>query len=409
MEEFPQEAAGSRVDFPRRRSTMKQTRLPELDGIRGCAILLVLVWHYIPADIHAPQPQSVADRVATYLSLTHSGVDLFFVLSGFLIAGILLDNRAAKNYFSVFYARRVCRIFPVYFFLLGLFAVLAAMGSEQWAGLSWLFHDPLPLWSYATFTQNIVMGLWGTTGPHWLGITWSLAVEEQFYLFVPLLIWLLPRRMFAVLALLLIFLAPLLRALWGSGVPSFVWTPWRGDSLLTGALLAVAVRDHTVLGLLRANISVLYTLFLGFLGGAAVLTFRPKAFGQADHTWLAGLYAVFLLLAYVDRGTVIARVLRNRVFVWFGVTSYGLYMYHQAISGLVHGILGGGEPSVDTAAGCGLTVLALVLTLIFAAASYYLIEKRILAWGNRFKYQRESEAQATPKVTVSSEKEPVAV
>jgi peptidoglycan/LPS O-acetylase OafA/YrhL len=144
---------------------MKQARLPELDGIRGCAILLVLIWHYIPAQIHAPA-QALSGGIATCLSLTYSGVDLFFVLSGFLIAGILMDNGTAKNYFSVFYARRACRIFPVYFLLLGLFAVFTAMGSGHWSRLSWLFQNRLPLWSYASFTQNVVMGLRSTTGPH---------------------------------------------------------------------------------------------------------------------------------------------------------------------------------------------------------------------------------------------------
>src|SRR6187399_1378910 len=92
-------------------------RLAELDGVRGCAIALVLLWHYVAEQIHAPL-QSTAGRVAQVLGLCWSGVDLFFVLSGFLIAGTLLDHRGAENFFRVFYIRRVCRIFPLYFLLL---------------------------------------------------------------------------------------------------------------------------------------------------------------------------------------------------------------------------------------------------------------------------------------------------
>jgi peptidoglycan/LPS O-acetylase OafA/YrhL len=166
---------------------MKKDRVPELDGIRGCAILLVIVWHYIACEIHATPPGIVRSYLVSALSLTVSGVDLFFVLSGFLIAGILLDNRSASNYFRVFYVRRVCRIFPLYFLVLGMFVAFVALGATQSSRLSWIFHDPLPLWSYATFTQNVFMGLRGDFGPFWLGMTWSLAVEEQFYCFIPFL------------------------------------------------------------------------------------------------------------------------------------------------------------------------------------------------------------------------------
>ncbi len=206
---------------------LKQTRIRELDGIRGCAILLVLIWHYIACQLHSPPLDSINYILARSLSLTKSGVDMFFVLSGFLIAGILLDNREANNYFRVFYLRRICRIFPLYFLMLGLFLVLTTLGLDQSPRFHWLFQNPFPLWSYATFTQNILVGLRGDFGANWLGITWSLAVEEQFYCFIPLLVWLLPRRKFALVALSLIFLAPLLRSVSrrNDGLPAYVWTP----------------------------------------------------------------------------------------------------------------------------------------------------------------------------------------
>src|SRR5262249_34841992 len=162
---------------------------------------------YVPCQIHA-DPGTTAAHVARCFSLCWCGVDLFFVLSGFLIAGILLDNRTATNYFSVFYTRRICRIFPLYFLVLGLFILLLATGAREWTSLTWLFHDPMPLWSYATFTQNVPMALQSTLGAGWMEVTWSLAVEEQFYFVIPLLVWLFPRRTLAVIAILLIFLAP---------------------------------------------------------------------------------------------------------------------------------------------------------------------------------------------------------
>jgi peptidoglycan/LPS O-acetylase OafA/YrhL len=115
--------------------------------------------------------------------LTASGVDLFFVLSGFLIGSILLDNREAANQFKVFYLRRFCRILPIYFVWIALFFVLGKLLLNDW-----LFASRYPAWSYPTFTQNFFMSNIGGFGAGWLAVTWSLAIEEQFYLTAPLLI-----------------------------------------------------------------------------------------------------------------------------------------------------------------------------------------------------------------------------
>ena len=96
----------------------------ELDGVRGLAILLVLIWHYVNREVD-PNANIVLVYLKLAANVTWSGVDLFFVLSGFLIGGILLDHRTCSNYFRVFYIRRVCRIFPLYFVLIFLFFTLS--------------------------------------------------------------------------------------------------------------------------------------------------------------------------------------------------------------------------------------------------------------------------------------------
>jgi peptidoglycan/LPS O-acetylase OafA/YrhL len=362
-------------------------RLAELDGLRGCAILLVLMYHYVVCQLGAPEPRTFTSRLSAALSLSYSGVDLFFVLSGFLITGILLDNRSANNYFRVFYIRRVCRIFPLYYLMVGLFAILILAGLDQVPAFSWLLGKPMPLWSQLSFTQNIVMGVEGHLGAHWLGPTWSLAIEEQFYCLMPLLVWLLPRRFFVLVAVVLVCVAVLLRVTCG-GWHSYVWTPWRGDAVLTGACIALAVRNRAILRLLRASVPVLYGGFFIFLSGAALMTVSPSAFGAANYTLLAGLYGVFLLLAVVEPKTLVARVLRNRVLVWLGMTSYGIYMFHEAVTGLVHCLIRQGSPSIGTALGCVATLVSLGLTLILAAASYRLFERPFLAWGHGLKYRQ---------------------
>lgn len=361
-------------------------RIPELDGVRGCAIALVLLWHYVAEQIHAPL-QSGAGRVAQVLGLTWSGVDLFFVLSGFLIAGILLDHRGAENYFRVFYVRRVCRIFPLYFLLLGLFVVMGLVKVAGDPRFRVLFEGPTPpLWSYALFVQNFFMGAQETYGAGWLGVTWSLAVEEQFYLVLPLVIFLVPPRWLPAGLLAAVLFAPILRGLTGGEMISFVGMPWRMDSLLAGALLAWGLRRPGFMEMAGRQRATLRILLLMLLAGAALLTWKKHAFGLFNHTWLAALYACFILLPLVAREGWLAAVLRWPPLCGLGRISYGVYMFHQPVSGLVHGWLRQAPPEMADARGAGITLLALGLTLVAAVLSYYLLELPIFRYGHTFRY-----------------------
>lgn len=170
-------------------------RIRELDGLRGIAILLVVGFHYFTCQVLPDDPLPFRFLGRAFFQ-GWNGVDLFFVLSGFLIVGILLDARGSRNFFRVFYTRRACRILPLYYLIVILFVLLGVTGLVK---NDWLFTGGLPLWSYLTLTQNYLMHAQGF-GPNWLGVTWSLAIEEQFYLVIPLLVWLLNRKqLFAVL------------------------------------------------------------------------------------------------------------------------------------------------------------------------------------------------------------------
>jgi len=374
-------------------------RIPQLDGVRGVAILLVLIWHYFPCEL-AVKPDSPVFTVSRLFSLTWSGVDLFFVLSGFLIAGILLDHRETANYFRVFYVRRICRIFPLYFLMLALFIVLCATPLASSPSFKWLFHDPMPTWSYATFTQNVFMGVRGDFGPHWLGVTWSLAVEEQFYLFVPLLIYALPRRPLLGVLCAAIVAAPVMRYL-SPGFHAFVNTPWRSDSLLSGAALAVLVRSNSFVIAARARRKILAWAFVIFLAGAAVITTNPLPLGSAFvHFWLAGLYSTFVLIAYLDTEPRLVGILRSRPLLWLGQLSYGIYMFHQAASGLLFGWLRQGPPQIRTVSDAGITLAALGFTFLVAVISFRYFENPILRYGHRFQYSGK-QSSASPSSVLS--------
>jgi peptidoglycan/LPS O-acetylase OafA/YrhL len=162
-------------------------RIPGLDGVRGFAIILVLLWHYVAMPL-THQPGGGLNFVRQILGVCWSGVDLFFVLSGFLLGGILIENRNSPNYFRTFYLRRASRIFPLYY--AWLFAVVCAgyfLGSGK---LFPVFAGFGSFWPFFTYTQNITQVLVpNTEGGAVLGVTWSLAVEEQFYLILPFIIY----------------------------------------------------------------------------------------------------------------------------------------------------------------------------------------------------------------------------
>lgn len=156
---------------------------------------------------------------------------------------------------------------------------------------------------------------------------------------------------------------------------------------MLGAILSVVVRHDACVVLIKRNVSLLYAGLAGLVAGAVAMTFRPSTFGNLVYTWLACMYAVILLIAVSDRGAWVSGLLRNQVLVWFGIMSYGLYMYHQVIAGLMHGAFGEGVPSLATAKGVLLTAVSFVLTLIITAASFYLFEQRFVRFGHTFRYQ----------------------
>jgi len=382
-----------RVDLPQ--------RIPELDGVRGIAILLVVIWHYWIAQVIDHQPPGVAGAIVRSLSLTWSGVDLFFVLSGFLIGGILLDNREAPAYFKAFYARRVCRIFPLYFLVLALFAAiyLLCLPLGRNPGLDWLLAWPMPAWSYVTFTHNLVMAARGDLGCRFLSITWSLGVEEQFYLLLPFVIRFMPRRWLPAAFAVMAAVGPALRFAMGQRgeVPRFTIMPCRLDALMIGVLCAWFVRNAAGRRWLTSHRRFLYVAFALLIGGKLLIYFRPHVLPAVNlyplrYTWLAAVYAVFLLLAVIEGtagGGLVSALTRNRALRWVGGLAYGLYMIHQAVFGLGYSLLHR-QPGVTAASDVPVILAALVVSLGLAAASWRWFEKPILALGHRVSYERRT-------------------
>ena len=249
--------------------------IPTLDGLRGIAIILVMLHHF---TYYRPT-SGIGGLIGDVLFFGWAGVDLFFVLSGFLITGILLDTRDSGRYFTTFYARRTLRIFPLYYLVLFLALVVLPMFPAVDAVL--MGHDVAvelpPQWPYWSYLTNFSIADRGWV--HWVDVGWSLAIEEHFYLVWPLVIWLCPPRLVAWLCTGIfvaeVFARSFARASDMPVLSIYLFTWFRLDGLVIGALLAVALRRGIMPALDRL---VPVVVIVGVAGLIAVTI-------QGGHTW----------------------------------------------------------------------------------------------------------------------------
>jgi len=291
-----------------------QRKIPALDGVRGVAILVVLA-HNLHAFSSSP-----FSLLSDYGWL---GVDLFFVLSGFLITGILLDTRPSEHFFRNFYARRCLRIWPLYYSVLLLMFVIVPLLRPHDA--LEIFRRSHPVWSYPFFLQNFfVPEPVSAVGP--LGVSWSLAVEELFYLVWPLFVRYSPTRMLQTIAWVVLLGSPVLRLFFVTRHWLIYSNPFcRLDGLMAGALLALFVRTTTFRSpplVKPAWILLLAPVPLG------IVTERYNA------RWLTFSLAVvasaaFVYLAQFSGSVWLKAGLTNRFLVFTGTISYGLYLLHK--------------------------------------------------------------------------------
>jgi peptidoglycan/LPS O-acetylase OafA/YrhL len=297
-----------------RRAPPMAQKIPQLDAVRGIAILVVLM-HNLKGFSSPP-----LSLITTYGWM---GVDLFFVLSGFLITGILLDSKSSKKYFRNFYARRCLRIWPLYYCVLVLMFVIVPLALPQEA--SELFRRSTPWWSYPVFLQNFLVAAPAlTVGP--LGVSWSLAVEELFYLVWPPFVRFLSTERLRLLAWMVLLISPGLRLFLLSRHWLIYSNPFcRLDGMMAGALLAMLVRKS---GFAPGRLVMLsWVVFLL----AVPLAIMTAAYGLM---WLAFSMAVlasasFVYLALFATDIWFRVLATNRFLMFTGTISYGLYLLHK--------------------------------------------------------------------------------
>ncbi|MGA3027957.1 MAG: acyltransferase [Bryobacteraceae bacterium] len=406
-------------DRPKARAA--PAHIAELDGIRGLAVLLVLMFHF---SSRHPGGQTILD-------LGWCGVDLFFVLSGFLITGILLDKKlrtdwrhpdrnplcltgsrwrrwltacrpaaglfaSSGNYFRSFYMRRVLRIFPLYYaVLLVVFLVLVPVarshGSRSmYTALPSSESEQIWYWLYVSNWRSA----WGAYLGEPVGHFWSLAIEEQFYLVWPLMVWLCSRkRLLTVCSAMVVvsFLGrniPMLReiqAVYGDFLHRVTFS--RLDGLAAGAIVALLVRDERILGRL--------TRWSGWIAGAAlclplaVLAWLRTAdltdvnMACFGYSAFAISFAAVVLYAATRAGASapVAALLRCGFLCSFGRYSYGMYVLHPLFTPFIRNVWTMAIPNHWTLFSVG---TGIAISWLAAWCSWHGFERRFLALKTRF-------------------------
>src|SRR5580658_8548166 len=335
-----------------------QRRIPQLDAVRGVAILVVMM-HNISLKYPVFHSQQL-------FSNGWMGVDLFFVLSGFLITGVLVDTNRSTGYFKNFYVRRCLRIWPLYYSLLFfMFVIVRFLSRSEFQAV---VQTSSPWWAFPLFLQNLLLPIsTNAAGP--LGVTWSLAIEEQFYLVWPLVVRFCPLRQLRRVAIAEICISPALRYYLSlHHVNLYTNVFCRLDGLMAGALLALLVRSENFVPsklLRRAWIT---------LAIAAPLAFLTSEF---DAKWIVFTFtalasAAFVYVAMFSERKWLQKIMTNQFLVYTGTISYGLYLLHKIPFGMVQVLHLDRRPYLPLP-------IILVASYVLAALSWNLLEKPFLS------------------------------
>jgi len=394
---------------PLKAASRQGTRLPELDGLRGMAILLVLVFHYsrfVPSD-------SAGFKLTQYTNIAWCGVDLFFVLSGFLIGGILIDRKNSPNLFAVFYARRTLRIFPLYFLVFFSYLIFLFVNLD----IPYLFDGQLPLWPFGMFLQNFSMAWTGTSGAAYMGATWSLAVEEQFYLVFPLVVYFMPYRKLPYFLVSCIVLAIPLRAVlyhWFSAdhhIAFYVLMPCRADALAVGVLCAIVFRSRQLRTMFVQRIPWIQWLAVLTLAAFIFLTdpsisSRPMIY-FFGYTALSLIFGSALLISLLGNPNSMIRRITNLTWLRsLGRIAFAVYLFHLPVVGFVFWIVTGGKPSLDSPGDIVVCLAAISFTIVLGWLSWVLFERHFIDFGSRFIYAAGKDIHYIPSNSGLSMKPP---
>ncbi len=379
---IPSQTVGSNADAAAVSAIRAEPRIIPLDGLRGLMTIFVVISHYF-AELPNGQKAFAVGWI---------GVEMFFVLSGFLVGSLILEKAHHANFLKVFYIRRVCRTFPVYFGSVAvILALMALLGPREWLG----GLNAIPLWSYFTFTQNLYMAASNDVGMGWLAPTWTLAVEEQFYLVVPALFLLTPRRHLVVILLAIGVAAIGLRSYNvltnpHNLVAALAQIHVRADTLVSGLLLAVLWKqgriDYARHALLIRSIPLVIILIM--LGISTFSSANDPLFVILSGP-LMGLACSAFILMLVENAPEAERF-HSPFLRFFSRTSYAIYLTHLMVLGLMHGLILGAKPDLATMQQVLVTLAALPVCVALGYAMTRILEEPLTAYGRSHKWSPDT-------------------
>jgi peptidoglycan/LPS O-acetylase OafA/YrhL len=367
--------------------TSKREHVPALDGVRGYGFLAIFIAHYLAPAIDVNRSIGWVNCLFYLEQLAWMAVPAFFVLSGYLIGGILFDTRDRVGFFRVFYGRRILRILPVYY---GTLMILACVGYAQGVHLGTLF------WSHFMYIQNLLPHYTDSGfAPHFTVIhLWSLAIEEQFYLTWPIVVWLARDRakLLKIIAILcgicftLRVISPWLHL---SPRRCYLTTPTRVDAILLGVGLALVI-DHELFKKVQplAKYAVLVGTALWLISFSTHVADPDNFYRVAVEMPLANFTVLALMVALLEKDSVFARVCSVRWACWLGKMSYALYVFHytyhvwfwQTLRPMLAGYIGASWAYPATAA------IALAVTIVLGTLSFQFVEQPALRLTKYLKY-----------------------
>lgn len=383
--------------------------VPSLEGVRGYAFLIVFLAHFLNIvgyENHKwwSYPEFLFGQVDPLV------LPVFFVLSGFLICGILIDTREREGYFRVFYIRRTLRVFPLYYLTLLGTALICTMKGLSLTSRFWIhflyIHNLFP-----SIASNL-----NTVPTMVISHLWSMGVEEQFYMVWPLIVWLCPNRRILLrvtIALIVVCVALRFAFPWLHLTPRFIyfWTPTRVDAILIGAVL-VMIRKEKIyrwFETIAKFVAIGGVIAIALIGSEKQATVLGSPIHAATLISLWNLIAAGIVVAAMREESTLCRACSMKGIRWLGARSYGLYLFHLIILiWFLHSFalrLARFMPlkcALVAAAAC-----ALSLTIVVAALCYRFIEepamnlKKVIRYGGA-KKPRSVLQTPNPALTVAA-------
>lgn len=372
------------------------TRIKELDGLRGVAVILVMAGHiFRRANEFTHHPTLYF--ISSVASVGYVGVDIFFVLSGFLITSILINTRENQHYFKNFYMRRVLRIFPLYYaVMLIVFMLIIPIKSPEFVS-----KIPQLLPYQLLYLQNWVSFIPSIENSYYISITWSLAIEEQFYLFWPLLVYYIKKETLFKLGLGYFVLSNFIRFVgilfWqniNQANQFFYYNSFsRFDEMIFGGLLAIALLSVPWRERIKRYAKPILFISLALFSAAwwferSSLNFRHIPLTLVSYTLVTAITAALIIIFTLHpENSKIRKIFGANVLIFFGKYSYAMYLFHLPILLILLDLLW-----KTRLRGWKMYVIyilsSFLVTIILSFLSWHLFEKRLLSLKKYFEYEK---------------------